>query len=86
MPDWILCLSAPGIAILSGTPMPLSFWQGFKKDIFKVGLSYDLTVSGLAGRSGGTYELTFGILFDKNERLRKKKQHADINNCLRMFQ
>ena len=59
---------------------------GFKKDIFKVGLSYDLTVSGLAGRSGGTYELTFGILFDKNERLRKKKQHADINNCLRMFQ
>ena len=59
---------------------------GFRKDMFKVGLSYDLTVSGLAGRSGGTYEISFGILFDKNEGIRKKKQRVDINNCLRMFQ
>ncbi len=59
---------------------------GFRKDMFKIGLSYDLTVSGLAGRSGGTYELSFGILFDQNERIRKKKKRIDINNCLRMFQ
>ncbi|HPI07224.1 MAG TPA: type IX secretion system membrane protein PorP/SprF [Saprospiraceae bacterium] len=59
---------------------------GFRKDIFKIGVSYDLTVSGLAGRAGGTYEISFGILFDKNENIRKKKQRADINNCLRMFQ
>ena len=59
---------------------------GFRKDMFKIGLSYDLTVSGLAGRSGGTYELSFGILFDKNESIRKKKSRVDINNCLRMFQ
>lgn len=59
---------------------------GFRKDVFKIGLSYDMTVSGLAGRSGGTYELSFGILFDKNENIRKKKQRADLNNCLRMFQ
>lgn len=59
---------------------------GFRKDVFKIGLSYDLTVSGLAGRSGGTYELSIGILFDKSEGIRKKKQRVDINNCLRMFQ
>ncbi len=59
---------------------------GFRKDMFKIGLSYDLTVSGLAGRSGGTYELSFGILFDQNESIRKKKSRIDINNCLRMFQ
>jgi len=58
---------------------------GFREGIFKMGLSYDLTVSGLSGRSGGTYELTLGILFDQNEKLRKKKRR-DINDCIRMFQ
>lgn len=59
---------------------------GFREGVFKMGLSYDVTVSGLAGRSGGTFELTLGLLLDKNESLRKKKKRADINNCLRMFQ
>ncbi len=59
---------------------------GFKQGIFKFGLSYDITVSGLSNRAGGTYELTFGMLFDKNENLQKKKKRADINDCLRMFQ
>ncbi|MBX2891336.1 MAG: PorP/SprF family type IX secretion system membrane protein [Saprospiraceae bacterium] len=58
---------------------------GFREGIFKMGLSYDLTVSGLAGRSGGTYELTLGILFDQNENLHKKKRR-DLNDCIRMFQ
>jgi type IX secretion system PorP/SprF family membrane protein len=59
---------------------------GFRKDMFKIGISYDLTVSGLAGRAGGTYEISVGLLFDKNERIRRKKQRVDLNNCLRMFQ
>jgi type IX secretion system PorP/SprF family membrane protein len=59
---------------------------GFQEGIFKMGVSYDLTVSGLAGRSGGTYELSLGILFDQNENLRKKKRRADLNDCIRMFQ
>jgi type IX secretion system PorP/SprF family membrane protein len=59
---------------------------GFREGVFKMGISYDITVSGLAGYSSGTYELSFGILFDKNERLRRKKQRADLNDCLRMFQ
>jgi len=59
---------------------------GFREGVFKLGLSYDITISGLAGRSGGTFELTLGLLFDKSEGLRKKKRRADINDCLRMFQ
>ena len=51
-----------------------------------MGISYDLTVSSLAGQSGGTYELSLGILFDKSEGLRKKKRRSDINDCIRMFQ
>lgn len=53
---------------------------GFRQDMFKIGLSYDLTVSGLAGQAGGTYELTMGIFFDKG-----KKRPFDLNDCTRMF-
>lgn len=53
---------------------------GVRQDMFKIGLSYDLTVSGLSGQSGGTYELTMGIFFDKG-----KKRPFDLNDCTRMF-
>lgn len=53
---------------------------GFRQDMFKIGLSYDLTVSGLAGRAGGTYELTVGVFFDKG-----KRKSFDLNDCSRMF-
>lgn len=59
---------------------------GFRQGILKFGLSYDVTISGLAGRTGGAYEASLGILLDENEGLRRKKQQADLNNCLRMFQ
>lgn len=52
---------------------------GFKEGIMKIGISYDLTVSGLAGRAGGTYELSLGLLFNKEKR-------SNINDCTRMFQ
>jgi len=58
---------------------------GFREGVFKMGVSYDVTVSGLSGRSGGTYELSLGILFDQNEKLRKKRRR-DLNDCIRMFQ
>lgn len=58
---------------------------GFKQGVFKIGLSYDLTVSRLASYSGGTYELTMGLSFDQNERLRQRRKRAQINDCLGMF-
>ncbi|MCH8330425.1 MAG: type IX secretion system membrane protein PorP/SprF, partial [Bacteroidetes bacterium] len=36
---------------------------GFKKDIFKLSYSYDLTVSGLTPGSGGSHEIAIGINF-----------------------
>lgn len=59
---------------------------GFREGVFKFGISYDMTVSGLAGKSGGTFELTIGMLFDQSDGLRKKKKRVDLNDCLRMFQ
>lgn len=59
---------------------------GFREGIFKLGVSYDVTVSGLAGRTGGAYEVSLGIALDQDEGLRRKKHHADLNDCLRMFQ
>ena len=53
---------------------------GFRQDMFKIGLSYDLTVSNLARQAGGTYELTVGLFLDKG-----KKRPFDINDCTRMF-
>ncbi len=59
---------------------------GFRQGILKFGVSYDITVSGLAGRTGGAYEVSLGIALDQDEGLRQKKHRADLNNCLRMFQ
>jgi type IX secretion system PorP/SprF family membrane protein len=59
---------------------------GFKQGIFKLGVSYDVTISGLAGQAGGTYELTMSMLLDQSERLKKKRKRANINDCLHMFQ
>lgn len=53
---------------------------GFRQDTYKIGVSYDVTVSGLAGRAGGTYELTLGIFFDKG-----RKRPIDLNDCTKMF-
>ena len=52
---------------------------GFREGVLKIGISYDITVSGLAGQAGGTYELSLGLLFNKDKR-------PDINDCTRMFQ
>jgi type IX secretion system PorP/SprF family membrane protein len=59
---------------------------GFRQGVFKIGLSYDLTLSELAGRSGGAYELSFGVLLDQDETRKNKRSRSQINNCLGMFQ
>ena len=59
---------------------------GFREGAFKIGLSYDATLSALGNRSGGAYELSVGVLLDKSESLRSKRRHAQYNNCFGMFQ
>jgi len=52
---------------------------GFREGPFKIGISYDATISRLASTAGGTFELTMGFIF-------KNKKRPDINDCTRMFQ
>jgi type IX secretion system PorP/SprF family membrane protein len=58
---------------------------GLKQGVFKLGLSYDTTVSGLTGRTGGSYELSLGILLDQDEYAQKKHRRGQLNDCLHMF-
>lgn len=51
---------------------------GFREGPFKMGISYDATVSSLSNNAGGTFELTMGYVF--------REKRPDINDCTRMFQ
>ena len=53
---------------------------GFRQEMFKIGLSYDLTVSGLKQQAGSTFEVSFGFFFDRG-----KKRPFDLNDCTKMF-
>lgn len=52
---------------------------GFREGPIKLGVSYDATVSKLAGTAGGTFEVTLGLVFPHDAK-------PDINDCTRMFQ
>ncbi|MBP3762901.1 MAG: PorP/SprF family type IX secretion system membrane protein [Bacteroidales bacterium] len=49
------------------------FQMGFQHDCFKVGYSYDVTVSKLANASAGAHELTLGVLLPVPEHKKKVK-------------
>ncbi|MEO6039073.1 MAG: type IX secretion system membrane protein PorP/SprF, partial [Saprospiraceae bacterium] len=53
---------------------------GFRQGMWKIGLSYDFTISGLSRYAGGTYELSIGV------QLKSNRRKNDLNDCLRMFQ
>jgi type IX secretion system PorP/SprF family membrane protein len=54
---------------------------GFQQDYFKLGYSYDFSVGrGLAGRSGGSHEVSLIFNFDPDAGKR-----IDINDCFKMF-
>ncbi len=63
----------------------LIFLVGVREGVFKVGLSYDATVSRLAPVSGGAFEITLGVDLDRDPRLRQKRQNRRLNDCLHMF-
>jgi hypothetical protein len=58
---------------------------GFRQGIYKVGFSYDATVSNLSGVSGGTYEMTMSFSLDQDKNLKKKKKRAVTAECPRFF-
>lgn len=56
------------------------FLLGFEKGILKFGMTYDWTVAELSGETGGSYEASIIINFDKN-----KIRHPNYNDCFGMF-
>ncbi|HHS95736.1 MAG TPA: type IX secretion system membrane protein PorP/SprF, partial [Phaeodactylibacter sp.] len=50
---------------------------GLQKGLFKIGYSYDVTLSSLRSETAGAHEISLGI------RLREPEQ--DFNDCLQLF-
>ncbi len=61
---------------------------GFRKDIFRIGYSYDLTLSKLTavpGGLGGTHEISVSIDFSNSRSLQRKRRADRWNDCFGMF-
>lgn len=61
---------------------------GFRKDVFRIGYSYDLTLSQLTavpGGLGGTHELSVSINFSDSRSLQRKRRSNRWNDCFGMF-
>ncbi len=61
------------------------FLVGFQKDVFKIGYSYDLTLSQLSNQTAGGHEISLILNFDESALMQKRKKSRDFNNCLKLF-
>jgi type IX secretion system PorP/SprF family membrane protein len=51
---------------------------GVQKGIFKIGYSYDVSVSGLAGNTGGSHEISLTLNFERDK-------GVDYSDCFQLF-
>lgn len=59
---------------------------GFREGIFRIGYSYDVTVSSLAlYGSGGAHEISVSINFDESDSVKKRRKASRYNDCFKMF-
>jgi type IX secretion system PorP/SprF family membrane protein len=58
---------------------------GYRKGVFRLGYSYDLTVSGLSPSTGGAHEVSLIINLDESEKAKKKRNARRFENCLKIF-
>ncbi len=56
------------------------FLIGFNQSIFKIGYSYDFTISRLGSESNGSHEISILLNFDNG-----RKRPIDYNDCLQLF-
>lgn len=69
-----------------GNPDALILMGGVRYGIFKIGYSYDLTLSALAAApSGGAHEISLILNFEQSDSFRQRQQKNRINDCFQLF-
>ncbi len=59
---------------------------GLRHGVFRIGYSYDITVSQLGNAAtGGTHEVSLTISFEDSSRFQAKKQRERYSDCFKMF-
>jgi len=59
---------------------------GVQHSIFKIGYSYDFTVSGLSQPgTGGAHEISLTINFENSDEFKNRRQASRYNDCLNIF-
>ncbi len=61
------------------------FSLGYGAGVFKLGYSYDWTVSELSAQSNGSHEVSLIINMDKDEKNKRRRRNREFNDCFRMF-
>lgn len=59
------------------------FSAGVTKEMFKIGYSFDYTISGLGINTGGSHELGITVNFEKSTLFRKEYRYSDCFNLFR---
>ena len=62
-------------------PDALILIAGIKKGVFKAAYSYDITTSGLKGKSGGTHEISIALNFGDQKSAEKKRRLKRFTEC-----
>jgi len=59
---------------------------GVKKDLLKIGYSYDATISKLSAiNPGGTHEISIILNFDESESVKRQRRAGRYNDCFQLF-
>lgn len=58
---------------------------GVEWNVFKIGYSYDLTVSSLGRTSFGSHELSLRINLENSDFVKSKRMNSRYNDCLHLF-
>lgn len=62
------------------------FLAGYRYGIFRLGYSYDATISGLGlNRTGGAHEMALSLSFDDRRSRSGRRKKIDLNDCLQLF-
>ncbi|MGB0862362.1 MAG: PorP/SprF family type IX secretion system membrane protein [Saprospiraceae bacterium] len=68
-----------------GNPDAVILLVGMQYSIFKIGYSYDITVSELSVQSNGAHEVSISVNFDNNPNVRKRNKAKRYMDCFELY-